>query len=145
GVWADGRAGARRPPVAPKPRPSSWLGRGLCWPCFGGESPAKGLRRGALSGGLRCLRAADAHLHRVRRMPSRPQRQAVGGELRLRFAKTWPTQARPSKGWSVVRLCLSALPRISGPTWVPSGFDGRGACRRLWLATLKLVACGGRS
>ncbi|KAL2246470.1 UNVERIFIED_CONTAM: hypothetical protein Sindi_2915200 [Sesamum indicum] len=28
---------------------------------------------------------------------------------------------------------------------VPSGFDGRGACRRLWLATLKLVACGGRS
>ncbi|KAL2225166.1 UNVERIFIED_CONTAM: hypothetical protein Sindi_3141800 [Sesamum indicum] len=120
GLGAGGGQGQGGPPAAPKPRPSSWLGRGLCWPCFGSESPARD-SGGALERGSTVLRAADAHLHRVRRMPSRPQRQAVGGVLRLRFAKTWPTQA-PSKQRLVrsVRLCLSASPRISGPMRVPS-------------------------
>ncbi|KAL2247920.1 UNVERIFIED_CONTAM: putative mitochondrial protein, partial [Sesamum indicum] len=126
GLGAGGGQGQGGPPAAPKPRPSSWLGRGLCWPCLAARV-RRGDSGGALERGSTVLRAADAHLHRVRRMPSRPQRQAVGGVLRLRFAKTWPTQA-PSKqrlGRSV-RLCLSASPRISGPMWVPSGFDGRG-------------------
>ncbi|KAL2225269.1 UNVERIFIED_CONTAM: hypothetical protein Sindi_3129000 [Sesamum indicum] len=74
----------------------------------GGESPARD-SGGALERGSTVLRAADAHLHRVRRMPSRPQRQAVGGVLRLRFAKTWPTQA-PSKQRLVGRSAYACRP-----------------------------------
>ncbi|KAL2223853.1 UNVERIFIED_CONTAM: hypothetical protein Sindi_3112100, partial [Sesamum indicum] len=119
GVWA---LGAGRGKAAPPQPPSLGRPHGLGVACvglvFGSESPARD-SGGALERGSTVLRAADAHLHRVRRMPSRPQRQAVGGVLRLRFAKTWPTQA-PSKQ--------------SGPMRVPSGFDGRGCLS-------PLVAC----
>lgn len=47
------------------------------------------------------------------------------------MANTSPVQAKVGRS---VRLCLSASPRISGPMWVPSGFDGRGCLS-------PLVAC----
>ncbi|KAL0330123.1 UNVERIFIED_CONTAM: hypothetical protein Sradi_4999000 [Sesamum radiatum] len=47
----------------------------------------------ALEWAVTALRAADAYGHRVRRMPSRPQRQAVGGRASIKIAKTRPTRA----------------------------------------------------
>ncbi|KAL2228166.1 UNVERIFIED_CONTAM: hypothetical protein Sindi_1796300 [Sesamum indicum] len=126
GLGAGDGQGQGGHPAAPKPWPPSWLGCGLCWPYFGGKSPAS-FSGGALERESMVLRAADAHLYRVRRTPSRQQRQIVGGELRLRFAKTWPTRAPSKQGWS-------ASPRISGPMWVFSGSDGRGCLS-------PLVAC----
>ncbi|KAL0381909.1 UNVERIFIED_CONTAM: hypothetical protein Slati_4563100 [Sesamum latifolium] len=82
GLGAGGGQGQGGPPAAPGPRPPPWLGRGLCWPCFG-ENPAS-FSGGALERRNTVLRAADAYGHRVRWMPSRPQRQTVGGEPRLR-------------------------------------------------------------
>lgn len=97
GVWAAGGGqGPGGPPAAPRPRPSPWLGRGLCWPCFGGFPAGFSgeFSGGALERAVRALRAADAYGHRVRRAPSRPQRQAVGGRASIKIkAKTRPTRA----------------------------------------------------
>ena len=109
GVWADG---AGRGKAAPPQPPSLGRPHGLGVACVGLVLAARVRQRdsgGALERGSTVLRAADAHLHRVRRMPSRPQRQAVGGVLRLRFAKTWPTQA-PSKQRLVGRSAYACRP-----------------------------------
>ena len=109
GVWA---LGAGRGEAAPPQPPSLGRPHGLGVACVGLVLAARVRQRdsgGALERGSTVLRAADAHLHRVRRMPSRPQRQAVGGELRLRFAKTWPTQA-PSKQRLVGRSAYACRP-----------------------------------
>ncbi|KAL2247935.1 UNVERIFIED_CONTAM: putative mitochondrial protein, partial [Sesamum indicum] len=146
GGLALGPAGARRPPAAPKPRPSSWLGRGLCWPCFGSESPARdsggALERG--STGVACGRCPFASCA-PNAFPSATGKPS-GACFDCDLLKHGPTQApsKPKVGRSV-RLCLSASPRISGPMGCRRDSTVGGACRRLWLATLKLVACGGRS
>ncbi|KAL2224857.1 UNVERIFIED_CONTAM: hypothetical protein Sindi_3123700, partial [Sesamum indicum] len=131
GLGAGGGQGQGAPAAQASAVLMAWAG--LCWPCFGSESPARD-SGGALERGSTVLRAADAHLHRVRRMPSRPQRQAVGAcfdcDL-LKHGQHKPVQAKVGRS---VRLCLSASPRISGPMRVPSGFDGRGCLS-------PLVAC----
>ncbi|KAL2225487.1 UNVERIFIED_CONTAM: hypothetical protein Sindi_3087100, partial [Sesamum indicum] len=140
GVWADGAGrGKAAPPVAPKPRPSSWLGRGLCWPCFGGESPAKGTPAGRLSGGLRCcVRPMPICIVCAECLPVR-QRQAVGGELRLRFAKTWPTQAPSKQRWSVGPLMLVGLPPHKRTDVGAVGIRRSGVLvRRLWLCDAEI-------
>ncbi|KAL2223738.1 UNVERIFIED_CONTAM: hypothetical protein Sindi_3001000 [Sesamum indicum] len=134
GSGRTGRAGARRPPRSPQA--SAVL---MAWAVRQRDSG------GALERGSTVLRAADAHLHRVRRMPSRPQRQAVGASFDCDLLKHGQHKPRPSKGWSVGPLMLVGLPRISGPMRVPSGFDGRGCLSPLVACDAELVACGGRS
>ncbi|KAL2224396.1 UNVERIFIED_CONTAM: hypothetical protein Sindi_3003600, partial [Sesamum indicum] len=95
GVWADGAGRGKAAPRSPQASPSHGLGVA----CVGLVLAARVRQRtpaGRLSGGLRCCVRPMPICIVCAGMPSRPQRQAVGGELRLRFAKTWPTQA-PSK------------------------------------------------
>ncbi|KAL2230988.1 UNVERIFIED_CONTAM: hypothetical protein Sindi_1693200 [Sesamum indicum] len=80
-------------------------------------------------------------------MPSRPQRQAVGGRASIAILlKHGQHKPRP-KQRLVGRSAYACRPPPHKRTrWrVPSGFDGRGCLSPLVLATLKLVACGGRS
>ncbi|KAL2225801.1 UNVERIFIED_CONTAM: hypothetical protein Sindi_2991200 [Sesamum indicum] len=95
GLGAGGGQGQGGPP---QPQASAvlmawaWLVLALFWQRESGE----GLRW-ALERGSTVLRAADAHLHRVRRMPSRPQRQAVGACFDCDLLKHGQHKPRPSK------------------------------------------------
>ncbi|KAL2223930.1 UNVERIFIED_CONTAM: hypothetical protein Sindi_3080400, partial [Sesamum indicum] len=98
------------PPVAPKPRPSSWLGRGLCWPCFGGGESGEGTPAGRLSGGLRCcVRPMPICIVCAECLPVRNGKPS-GACFDCDLLKHGQHKPRPSKGWSVGPLMLVGLP-----------------------------------
>ncbi|KAL2223896.1 UNVERIFIED_CONTAM: hypothetical protein Sindi_2999700, partial [Sesamum indicum] len=109
GLGAGGGQGQGGPPAAPKPRPSSWLGRGLCWPCFGGESPARD-SGGALERGLRCcVRPMPICIVCAECLPVRNGKPS-GACFDCDLLKHGQHKPRPSKGWSVGPLMLVGLP-----------------------------------
>ncbi|KAL2224781.1 UNVERIFIED_CONTAM: hypothetical protein Sindi_3143700 [Sesamum indicum] len=109
GLGGRGGQGQGGPPVAPS------LGRphGLGVACVGLVLAARVRQRdsgGALERGSTVLRAADAHLHRVRRMPSVRNGKPSGASFDCDLLKHGQHKPRPSKGWSVGPLMLVGLP-----------------------------------